>query len=173
LEVLFAGQLTQRKGLAYLVAALARLDVPWRLTLAGPAPTSPPQPLARLLADGRCTRLGHVPHATLLARMERAHVLVFPSLVEGFGLVLTEAMSAGLPVITTPHTAGPDLIADGREGFLVPIRDADAIADRLARLHADEAMRRRMGAAGLARARAASWSGYEAAIAALLAEMAG
>jgi glycosyltransferase involved in cell wall biosynthesis len=80
-------------------------------------------------------------------------------------------MSAGLPVITTPHTAGPDILTDGREGFLVPIRDADAIADRLAALHGDEARRRAMGAAALARARAASWAAYETAIGALLAEM--
>lgn len=171
LHVLFAGHLAQRKGLAYLVAALERLDVPWRLTLAGPAPAAPPTALARLFADPRCTRLGHVPHATLLEHMDRAHVFVFPSLVEGFGLVLLEAMSAGLPVITTPHTAGPDILTDGREGFLVPIRDADAIAERLAGLHGDEARRRAMGGAALARARASNWAAYEGAIGALLAEM--
>ncbi len=107
---------------------------------------------------------------TLLEHMDRAHAFVFPSLIEGFGLVLLEAMSAGLPVITTPHTAGPDILTDGREGFIVPIRDADAIAERLHRLHDDEATRQVMGRAALARAREASWGRYEELIRMLLAE---
>jgi len=61
-------------------------------------------------------------------------VFVFPSLFEGFGLVLLEAMAMGLPVITTPHTAGPDLIREGMEGFIVPIRHSTAIAERLEQL---------------------------------------
>jgi len=73
--------------------------------------------------------------------------------------------------VTTPHTAGPDIMTDGREGFIVPIRDADAIAARLAALDADEDRRRRMGAAALARARAMRWAAYERRITDLLAEV--
>ncbi len=63
--------------------------------------------------------------------MARQDVLVFPSLFEGFGLVILEAMSRGLPVVATAHTAGPDVIDDGVDGFLVPIRSAEAIAEKL------------------------------------------
>ncbi len=69
--------------------------------------------------------------------MARNDVLVLPSLHEGFGLVLTEAMSQGLVVITTPHTAGPDLITDGVDGLLVPIRSSAAIEEALAHLLRD------------------------------------
>ena len=168
LHVLYAGHLAQRKGIVYLIAALRRLDTPWRLTLAGPRPASAPAELAAFLSDARCTWLGHVPHRTLLETMTRAHVLVFPSIVEGFGMVLYEAMAAALPVITTPHTAGPDIMTDGREGFIVPIRDPDAIAGRLALLYRDETRRQEMAAAALACAARSGWETYEARISELV-----
>jgi glycosyltransferase involved in cell wall biosynthesis len=89
-------------------------------------------------------------------------VFVFPSLFEGFGLVLLEAMAMGLPIITTSHTAGPDLIEEGREGFIVPIRDANAIADRLARLHADRTLRDEMSSNARRRAAEFTWEDYGA-----------
>jgi glycosyltransferase involved in cell wall biosynthesis len=69
-----------------------------------------------------------VPREELFEMYRRASVLVFPSLCDGFGMVITEAMSHGLPVITTPNTAGPDFIQNGRNGFIVPIRDPDHLA---------------------------------------------
>jgi glycosyltransferase involved in cell wall biosynthesis len=164
LHVLYAGHLSQRKGLVYLIAALRRTDIPWRLTLAGPRPASAPAELVAFLGDPRCTWLGHVPHRTLLQTMTRAHAFVFPSIVEGFGMVLTEAMAAGLPVVTTPNTAGPDIMTDGCEGFIVPIRDPDAIAERLALIYGDETRRREMAAAALACAARSGWETYEARI---------
>ena len=75
-------------------------------------------------------------------------VFVFPSLFEGFGLVLLEAMAMGLPMITTAHTAGPDLLEDGKEGFIVPIRSAEAIAEKLTWLSAHRETGRREWASG-------------------------
>lgn len=171
LHLFYAGHLSQRKGFAYLIAALQRADVPWRLTLAGPMPAAPPSALRLFLADPRCQWLGHVPHATLLEAMAKAHVFIFPSIVEGFGLVLYEAMAAGLPVITTPHTAGPDIMTSGREGYIVPIRDPDAIADRIAGLYADEDRRQIMAASALQCAASHGWKRYEEQIAGLLDEV--
>ena len=173
LRLFYAGHLAQRKGIAYLIAALQRLSVPWQLTLAGPLPSAAPAELDAFLADERCNWLGHIPHRTLLEGMTRAHVFVFPSIVEGFGMVLYEAMAAGLPVITTPHTAGPDIMTDGREGFIVPIRNPDAIAARLALLHEDETKRQAMAAAALACAARSGWETYEARIAELIGAVAG
>ena len=89
-------------------------------------------------------------------------VFVFPSLFEGFGLVLLEAMAMGLPIITTTHTAGPDLIEEGREGFIVPIRDANAIAEKLTRLHEDRSLRDEMSASARRRAKEFTWEDYGA-----------
>ena len=93
--------------------------------------------------------------------MRRAHAFVFPSIVEGFGLVLLESMAAGLPILATKNTGAPDIITDNKEGFLVPIRDADAIAERLTRLHADENARQEMGLFALRRAEELNWNLFE------------
>lgn len=167
LKILFAGHLDARKGLPDLIAALEMLDVPWTATLAGRCPEHPPGVLRAFLGRENVGFLGHVPHRTLMSHMTTAHAFVLPSLVEGFGLVLAEAMAAGLVVVTTPHTAGPDLIADGRDGFIVPVRDPAAIAARLTLLHDDEPGRLGMATAALRAAAAAPWRAYEDTVAAL------
>jgi glycosyltransferase involved in cell wall biosynthesis len=171
LRLIYAGNLRQNKGIGYLFEAVQRLDIPWHLSLAGARPPHPCPALDAALADPRCRWLGSVPHATLLEEMTKAHVFVFPSLFEGFGLVILEAMAAGLPVITTPHTGGPDCLTDGVDGFIVPIRDADAIARHLTALYEDEDRRQAMGTAALAKAKASSWQRYEQQIVALVKEI--
>jgi glycosyltransferase involved in cell wall biosynthesis len=96
----------------------------------------------------------------VLAEMSMHDVFVFPSLFEGFGLVLLEAMAMGLPIITTPHTAGPDLITDGAEGFIVPIRSSDGIAEKLDLLRREPARRAAMSESARARARKFTWEQY-------------
>ncbi|MDE0821943.1 MAG: glycosyltransferase, partial [Opitutales bacterium] len=64
----------------------------------------------------------------------KSSVLVHPSLADGFGYVVQEAMACGLPVIVTDATGAADLVTDGRNGFVVPAGDAQSIADRLAHL---------------------------------------
>ena len=59
-------------------------------------------------------------------------LFVLTSLVEGFGLVILENMACGLPVIATPHSGAPDVIEEGRHGFIIPIRSAEALAEKLA-----------------------------------------
>jgi len=90
--------------------------------------------------------------------------------VEGFGLVILEALAAGLPVITTFHTAGPDCIDEGVEGYVVPIRDVDAITSRLAVLYDNEDRRLAMASAALVKARRLSWSGYEQRVSEIIAK---
>jgi glycosyltransferase involved in cell wall biosynthesis len=170
IDIFFVGQLTQQKGIGYLVAALQLLDIPWRLTLAGPRIGEPPPVLDRFLSDHRCKWLGVVPHQTLLEAMTRGQLFVFPSMFDGFGLVLWEAMAAGMPIIATPHTAAPDIMTDGVEGFIVPIRDPDAIAERITRLYEDEPLRQQMATAALAAASRSGWETYEARIAAIVGE---
>lgn len=163
LRVLFVGSLGQRKGLRYLVEAVDSLGPGFALTLVGTVPSAPCAPLAAALRRHR--HVASLPHAGILEEMSRHHVFVFPSLFEGFGLVLLEAMACGLPLIATPHTAAPDLITEGREGHLVPIRDASAIAARLAGLASDEDRRRAMGRAAILRAADFTWEKYRSTLA--------
>lgn len=170
LRLLYAGRLTQPKGIGYLMAALGQLEIRWRLTLIGSRPENAPPELDDFMSDPRVHWLGIVPHNVLLQQMKKEHVFVFPSLSDGFGLVLTEALAAGLPVITTPNTAGPDIMSEGegREGFIVPIRDPDAIAERITQFADDEVLRRKMAVNALETARRISWTGYERQVAELV-----
>jgi glycosyltransferase involved in cell wall biosynthesis len=72
-----------------------------------------------------------LPHAEILQLMQQHDVLVFPSLFEGFGLVITEAMSQGTPVITTNRTAGPDLISHGENGWIVEAGSTEALMQNI------------------------------------------
>jgi len=129
LKVLFAGSLGQRKGLSYLLKAIETLQNKVELTLLGRKAASGCAPLESAVRKYRW--LPSLSHDAVLREMQRHDLLVLPSLFEGFGLVILEAMAQGTPVITTDHTAGPDVIENGTDGFLVPIRSAEAIAEKL------------------------------------------
>ncbi len=158
LRVLFAGSLGQRKGISYLLDAVGRLAGHVELTLLGSRTVEGCDALDAAVRAHRW--IPSLPHAAVLAEMERQDVLVFPSLFEGFGLVILEAMSRGLPVISTAHTAAPDLFTDGQEGFIVPIRSADVIVEKLEVLIRDPARLRETKAAALARAATHRWAEY-------------
>ena len=141
-SVIWASSYTQTKGIGYLLEALSREPVPGiELVLAGfPYGTD----AVSLYEDRiRVRRLGHLNRRELAQVMRRCHVHVYPTLLDGFGRNIIEAMASGLPVITTPNCGGPDLIENGVTGFIVPIRDIDAICDRLAWLndHPQEAIK--------------------------------
>ncbi len=156
LRVLFVGSLSQAKGLGYLLEAVAKLESEIEFTLIGRRTSSTIPTPATL---DRYRWIPSLPHDDLLQEMSRHDVLVFPSLHEGFGMVITEAMAQGLAVITTPHTAGPDLITDGVEGFLVPIRSAVAIEEKLLALRERDRLRA-MQEAARAKAGAYTWENY-------------
>ena len=95
--------------------------------------------------------------AELAAHYAAADLLVFPTLGDGFGLVIQEAMCCATPVITTPCGGGPECITDGVDGWLVPARDIDALVETLRWAAANRDHGRRRGRA--ARARAERWTG--------------
>lgn len=163
LRALFVGSLGQRKGLSYLFQAVRELDAAVELTVIGMRPMTPCAALDRELQ--RVRWIPTCSHAEVLAEMAAHDVFVFPSLFEGFGLVLLEALAMGLPIITTPHTAGPDLITDGVEGFIVPIRSATAIAEKLRCLQENVGLRHEMAQRASERAQQFTWEAYGAAVA--------
>lgn len=156
-RVLFVGQLNQQKGLSYMLSAFREADLPKaELVLAG----RPHGNAARLARSAGARVLGPVPRATLPRLYRASDVCVLPSLAEGFGLTALEAMACGLPTIVSTNTFADDVITDSRNGFVVPIREVTALAKRLALLHSDEEMRRRMGAEARATAEKLSWTAY-------------
>jgi glycosyltransferase involved in cell wall biosynthesis len=117
LRLLFVGGLSQRKGIADLFAAVEGIGSAVTLTVVGNKAVEGCSALNAALAVHRW--IPSLPHDQILTLMREHDVFVFPSLFEGFGLVITEAMSQGTPVITTDRTAGPDLIEHGRNGWLI------------------------------------------------------
>ena len=158
LRIIFVGSLGQRKGVSYLLQAVDQMGTKVKLTLIG-KPVSHCRPLDKALRTHRW--IPSLSHNEVLDEIRRHDVMVFPSLFEGFGLVILEAMSCGVPVITTPHTgAAPDLVRDGVDGFIVPIRDANAIMEKLELLLCEPARLAAMGEAAREKAAIHSWDRY-------------
>lgn len=157
LHVLFVGQLSQRKGLSYLLRAYDAFRGPGtQLTLVGAyyGDTGALAPYRDIFRH-----IPHLPQSELVGLYRQADVFVFPTLIEGLGMVVLEAMATGLPVITTPN--GPaDLVRDGIDGFVVPIRDPDAIRAKLEYLRAHPEERLAMGRQARDRAQTFSWDRY-------------
>ncbi len=164
LRVLFAGSLGQRKGLSYLLQAVESMDRgKVSLTLLGRKAVPNCAPLETAIR--RCRWIPTLPHHEVLREMRRHDVLVLPSLFEGFGLVILEAMAQGLVVIATPHTAAPDLIEDGVDGFIVPIRSSAAIAEKLEMLSGAPDRLHEMKLASREKAEKQRWEVYRRALA--------
>jgi starch synthase len=158
LRVLFVGSLSQRKGIAEVFDSVGAMGRHAELTVIGRKTGAPCKPLDEALA--RCRWIPSMPREAILEEMRSHDVLLFPSLFEGFGLVVTEALSQGLPVITTAHTCGPDVIEDGVEGFLVPVSNPEAITEKLDWLDRDRGRIQAMREAAMKKARELSWADY-------------
>ncbi|GJG89042.1 hypothetical protein tb265_42230 [Gemmatimonadetes bacterium T265] len=162
-RVLFVGQAIQRKGLSYLLEAWRRLALPnAELVLAGRGGTDDAL-IARyegLFRPGSFRRTGPVSREALRALYQTSDVLCMPSLAEGFGLVYLEALAQGTPVVATPNTGVADLVRDGEEGFIVGVRDVDALAERLAWGHAHRGELAAMRGAARRLAERQSWAAF-------------
>jgi starch synthase len=158
LRVLFVGQLSQRKGIAYLFEAVSGMASSVELTVIGTRVGRSP---VRDKMLERHRWILALPHQRILEEMARHDVLVLPSLTEGFALVIGEALSRGLPVMTTRASGGDEIIRDGKEGFLVPIRSSEAIAEKLEILCKDRDLLDHMSVSALKRARQFSWQRYQ------------
>jgi glycosyltransferase involved in cell wall biosynthesis len=132
-EVLFAGRLSEEKGVEELAAAANGLN----LVVAGDGPLRSLFPQAR----------GMIPRDELFALMIRAAVVVCPSRRDGLPVVCAEAMAHARPVVASAVGGLPDMVVDGETGLLVPPRDPAALRAAIDRLLADEELRRRLGVA--------------------------
>jgi glycosyltransferase involved in cell wall biosynthesis len=158
IKVLFAGSMTQRKGLGDLFLAMAKLD-PKRFTLhVLGTPAVGMDFYRRQYPD-------FIHHSTrsnleVLELMRSCDLFVLPSIVEGRALVQQEAMSCGLPIIVTKNAGAEDLLEDGKAGFLVPIRSPEAIAEKLEILNRDRGLLASMSSAAKEKANQLTWASY-------------
>ncbi|HEV8512993.1 MAG TPA: glycosyltransferase family 4 protein, partial [Cyclobacteriaceae bacterium] len=103
---------------------------------------------------------GKVPRAHLPTLLRQCDCLIFPSFFEGFGQVILEAMAAGLTVITTDATAGPDIIEHEKEGFLISVGDRKQLSSYMDVLIRDRSLTKNMGKLSKEKARSFSWNAY-------------
>lgn len=129
-NIIFIGSLNQRKGITYLLEALSEMSNV-SLTIVG-----------RGIFDENLLSgynfpiqiFKNVNQKILIEKLQNAHCFVLPSILEGFGQVILEAMATGIPVIATENTAAADIITNHKDGFVVPIRDTKSITTIIAKL---------------------------------------
>jgi len=173
-EVLFVGQLSVHKGIHDIAQAVRLAGLPnVTVTLVGPVQQETP----RLLGDSTGARVqivGSRPKAELRAFYSRADVMVLPSVSEGFGMVIGEALACGCPVIASEHSGGADILRHGVDGFIVPVRSPEAIGEKLVWLYDHPEERRGMRRAALERIRGmGGWDLYGDRMLALFQELVG
>jgi glycosyltransferase involved in cell wall biosynthesis len=169
LRVLFVGTVGQRKGIKYLVKALEALPSgSVELTVCGRAVDN-----VDVLRETRVpVRFLRFPTSQeLLNEFQAADLFVLPSLAEGFGHVLLEAMSCGLPVIGTSRTAALDLIRPGQEGFVIEPGNVDELSESIEYFLRNPEELRRAGAAARSRAEHFTWARFRKGVADAVSEI--
>ncbi len=162
LRLLFVGRINQRKGIKYLLEALELLGTrEVELTVCGRVVDD--LSLFRPFAD-RVTIRPDVSAAELRVAYQSADLFVFPSVAEGFGQVLLESLASGLPILSTTHTAAPDLITPGRQGFIVEPRRPDRLAERIEWALSHRAELRAMRAEARQLAEEFTWARFRAGV---------
>ena len=170
LKVLFVGGIGQRKGIKYLLEAVQQLNsAQIELQLLGPAPADE-RPLKAF--SKWYTYLGRTDQAGVVRQMQQADVLVLPSVFEGFGLVIVEAMATGLPVITSTHSCGPEVIREAVDGFVLRPDDVDGLAQKIAWCAEHRTQLTEMGRSAHEQAKRFSWDAHRERLKQLLIEIA-
>ena len=165
MRFLFVGSFSQRKGISYLLQAFKELEDEGEnisLTMAG-----------RGIMDYELVKSYNLkclethinlPLKNLVELMQESDVFVFPSICEGFGLVLIQAMATGMPLITTYNTSGPDFIEEGKDGFLIEAQDVEAIKNKVRYFLQNPEEVKRMGQNAILKSKDFTWERFSSEI---------
>lgn len=158
-RVIFVGMLSLQKGLGYLLEAWQKLNLPSHLAelvIVG-APFDFP---GDLNVAPSVRYVGSLRQSDLREWYAESSLLVLPSVQEGFGMVLAEALAAGVPVLCTDRTAGTDLIENDVHGFVVPAADSDILAEKIGWAFAHQEDLFQMGLVGQQHIKKHTWNAY-------------
>jgi glycosyltransferase involved in cell wall biosynthesis len=155
--ILHVGAIQKRKNVARLVDAFRAVGSDWRLVLAGSAGFGAEEILAGIQGRDRVTVTGYISREKLAQWYRRALVLAFPSLDEGFGMPVLEAMASGVAVVTSNRSALPEVAGDA--AMLVDPENTDEIEQALVQVTTNEALRDSLVRRGYERAAQFSWPG--------------
>ncbi|WP_428390083.1 glycosyltransferase family 4 protein [Mucisphaera sp.] len=156
LNVAFVGSGAIRKGLLYLLEAASQLG-PSQVRIQTFGNTGLPEQFVEKYQDILVQR-GHLSRSELVAELANCHAMALPSLAEGSALSVYEGLAAGLPAIVTPNTSS--IVEHGETGFVVPIRNSEAIEQALLELIQDDNRRLHMAKAARQAAEAQTWTRY-------------
>jgi glycosyltransferase involved in cell wall biosynthesis len=158
-QILFVGGVGQRKGIKYLLDAVKKISSDRiKLKIIGP-----------VMGSGKAFKsystyydyLGKLDQDEIVRVMHESDCLVLPSLFEGFGLVIPEAMATGIPVIASTRTAAPEIIRQGVDGFVLEPEDVDGLVEKIEWLASNKEKAVEMGKNAAERANEFSWSAYK------------
>jgi glycosyltransferase involved in cell wall biosynthesis len=162
-RVIFVGLISLRKGVQYLLDAWIKLNLPeheTELVLVGVVQQDFQKVYQRVAHKKNIIFYGSSNRETLRTLYHSSSIFVLPSIEDGFGMVIGEAMASGLPVICTTNTGAPDIITTAEHGFIVPIRNADALAEKISWCYTHQDSAAQMGAAGKIRVKEFTWDAY-------------
>jgi glycosyltransferase involved in cell wall biosynthesis len=159
-RIIFAGSVGVRKGVPWLLRAFRKISTPAELHLFGQIEPAFQEMLETLLGDDVIIH-GPVSVERLAAEYRKSDIFCLPSVEEGFGMVVPQAMASGLPVVITSTVGACDLISDGQEGLIVPPMNEDALAEALTKLIEDQALRHQFSGAAEKRVKnGCAWDDY-------------
>lgn len=155
LKVLYVGSITQAKGLSYMLEAIDRMKDSVELTIIGNCNN----PILGIIDN--YNYLGSLSHDGVLRQMKEADILLFPTLTDGFGMVITESMSVGTPVIATVNSCARDIITNNKDGWVIPIQNSEAIISILENVIINPDIIENIGKEALKTAKNHPWVEYE------------
>jgi len=162
-KILFIGRLIARKGLQYVVQALPKIQqltkVPFEVEVVGTGAmrNNLDELAAKLGVSHLIKYVGTVPYDKLHESYQGADIFVLTSESEGMPAVTLEAMGCALPIVTTNVPGNQEIVKEGENGYLVNVGDTEKLAQSLAKLVADEELRRKMGAKSRSFVQAFEW----------------
>lgn len=159
-RVICVGSITLRKGIHYLLQAFKELSLPnAELLLIGNVDSHFKPVLAKYERVFR--HLAAIPKVALIDYYSNSSVFVLPSLADAYPLVVLEAMACGIPAIVSTNNGVRETIKEGETGFVVPIRDVEALKEKILFLYQNPDVNRRMGAQAVQTAHRMTWESYE------------
>lgn len=159
IKVLFVGTLSQQKGLSYMFESWERFHNKIDLTVVGAGDIDECPIMKEYLSS--VNYLGTLFHDEILKIMSSQDVLIFPSLFDGFGLVVTEAMSQGTPCIVSDRSCGPDIITNGYDGWIIEAGSTESISRVLKSIIDNPDLLQEFGERAKKKAAQRPWAMYE------------
>jgi glycosyltransferase involved in cell wall biosynthesis len=162
-RIIYTGAVTLGKGIQYLLSALQNLSLKnAELLVVGGIDDSMKNLITQLLRHIQIpvTFFGRVPRKILLNLLSKSSLYVFPTLSDGWAMTVPEAMARGLPIITTKNAGSSELIEDGKEGFVIPIRDVKSLRDYILYFYDNPSEVKRMGKNSFEKINKYTWEKY-------------